>query len=153
MGIVHNSFCKYFSFFFLKCLSQGKGKSCSRRTKDYWKFHCNALFSTGSFFCQNTKKSQQSGHKTAALSFFIRIPYLCLHDWQTWYFTFQTVTFLPQTVFKSHGAPAREQPVSNARQLLTRWCTQGPGGGVNPSCSCPTFLSLSFSQSKFYGKL
>ena len=40
-----------------------------------------------------------------------------------------------------------------ARLLLTHPCTQGPGRGVNPSCSCPTFLSLKFSQSKFSWKL
>lgn len=43
MGIMHNSFSKCF-FFPLKCLSQGKGESCSRRTKDFWKFHCNVVF-------------------------------------------------------------------------------------------------------------
>lgn len=59
------------TFFFLKCLSQGKGECCSRRTKDFWKFHCNALFPTGSFFCQSMKKSQQTGNETAALSFFL----------------------------------------------------------------------------------
>lgn len=141
-------------FFPLKCLSQGKRESCSRRTKDFWKFHCNALFSMCFFFCQSTKKSQQTGNETAALSFFfVRILYLCLHDWQTWCFTFLTVTFPPQTAFKSHGAPAREQPVRSAHQLQTHHWTWGPGGGVNPSCSCLTFFSLNFSQPKFYGKL
>lgn len=62
MAILHNSFSKCFGFFFfLKCLSQRKGECCSRRTKDFWKFHCNALFSTGSFFCQAQKNPSKLG--------------------------------------------------------------------------------------------
>lgn len=68
------------------------------------------------FLLPSTKKSQQTGNETAALPFFVWIFSLCLHDWQTWCFTFQTVTFPPQTVFKSHGGPARsnlsEVPIS-----------------------------------------
>lgn len=61
---------------------------------------------------------------------------------------------LPSTnCFQIPWRSCKEQPVRSAHQLLTHRCTQGPGGGGNPSCSCPTFLSLNFTQSKFYGKL
>lgn len=39
-------------------------------------------------------------------------------------------------------------PVRCAHLLATHWCTQGPRRGVNHSRSCPTFLSLKFSESK-----
>lgn len=43
-------------------------------------------------------------------------------------------------------------PVRCAHLPLTHLCTQGPGRHVNPSPSCPTFLYLKFSHSKFSWK-
>lgn len=93
--------------FLLKCLLQCKGE---RSTKDFWKFHCNVLFSSCSFLCQSSMEITANWEWGSSFVFFCFIFSLCLHDWHTQCFTFRTVTFPPQTAFKSRGAPAREQP-------------------------------------------
>lgn len=154
MRIVCNSFSKHFFFFPLSAFHKAREKAAAEGQKTSGNFTVMLCFLCAFSSAKARKNPNKLGtRQQLCLFFFVRILYLCLHDWQTWCFTFLTVTFSPQTAFKSHGAPAREQPVRSAHQLQTHHWTWGPGGGVNPSCSCLTFFSLNFSQPKFYGKL
>lgn len=79
MGILHNSFSKCF-FFSLNAFHKERDKAAAGGQKTSENFTAMFCFLQALSSAKAQKKSQQTGIETAALSFFVWIFSLCLHD-------------------------------------------------------------------------